>query len=137
MIKLSELPVNTLIDIDTSAGAMLWIKDSVDFWTPVYAATKEAQESHAVLNDEADNILRGYTIRSLPVGYSLPEPPEEFIEKRQRLAAFLLYMATGHYWEESEGLDNFHENYTKDADDIIKTYPHLLGLETREVMGLI
>lgn len=62
--------------------------------------------------------------------------PEEFTEKRQALAEFLLTMATGYSWVQADGVDNFHFNYMADADEIIKANPHLLGLETREKMGL-
>jgi hypothetical protein len=65
-----------------------------------------------------------------------PELPEEFVEKRQQLAEFLLSMATGYSWDDAKDLDDFHSNYLKDADDILRSQPHLLGLTTREVMGL-
>jgi hypothetical protein len=64
------------------------------------------------------------------------ELPQEFLDKRQSLAMFLLAMATGLTWEDAEGIDHYHENYTKDADDVIRTHPHLLTLTTREKMGL-
>ena len=62
--------------------------------------------------------------------------PKEFLDKRQSLAMFLLALATGQTWEDAEGVDNFHENYTKDADEVLRSQPHLLGLETRELMGI-
>ncbi|QED11665.1 hypothetical protein PP914_gp177 [Arthrobacter phage Qui] len=64
------------------------------------------------------------------------ELPEEFTEKRQDLAEFLLTMATGYSWKQADGVDNFHFNYKADADEILKKNPHLLGLDTREQMGL-
>lgn len=142
MIKLSELPINTLIEVKEHAievdgvEYLWWIKDSDLFWTPIYASTMDAQEASQISNDEVDWRIKNFEIRSLPVGYSLPEAPTEFLEKRQSLAAFLLYMGTGRYWEESEGVDNFHFNYTADADEILRAHPHLLGLETREALGL-
>lgn len=62
--------------------------------------------------------------------------PQEFLDKRQSLAMFLLAMATGQTWEDAEGVDNFWENYTKDADEVLRSNPHLLGLETRMHMGI-
>lgn len=67
---------------------------------------------------------------------NLPELPQEFEDKRQSLAMFLLAMATGLTWDDAEGVDDFHENYTKDADEILRAHPHLLGLGTREEMGI-
>jgi hypothetical protein len=140
MIKLSELPINTVIDVQDvevdGVEYLWWIKDSDLFWTPIYAASMGVQDAAKISNDEVDWTITKYTVRSIPVGYSLPEEPAEFTEKRQKLAAFLLYMGTGQYWDETEGVDNFHVNYTKDADDILRLNPHLLGLETREALGL-
>jgi hypothetical protein len=140
MIKLSELPINTVIDVQDVAvdgvEYLWWIKDSDLFWTPIYASTMDIQDAAKISNDEVDWTLKNFEIRALPVGYSLPEAPDEFLKKRQSLAAFLLYMGTGRYWEESEGVDNFHFNYTADADEILRAHPHLLGLETREALGL-
>jgi hypothetical protein len=59
---------------------------------------------------------------------------KEFEDKRQSLAMFLLALATGHTWDDVD--EDFHENYTKDADDILRSQPHLLSLPTREHHGL-
>jgi transcriptional regulator with XRE-family HTH domain len=140
MIKLSELPINTLIEVtDVEVDGVeyiWWIKDDDLFWTPIYASSMGVQDAAQISNDEVDWTITKYVIRSIPVGYSLPEAPTEFIEKRAGLAAYLLFMATGMYWADAEGVDNFHSNYTKDADDILRQHTHLLGLETREIMNL-
>jgi hypothetical protein len=62
--------------------------------------------------------------------------PEEFIEKRQALAEFLLTMATGYSWDANEDIKEIQKNYFLDADDIIQENPHLLGFESRDRMGL-
>jgi hypothetical protein len=59
---------------------------------------------------------------------------EEFVEKRQKLAEFLLHMATGLSWAETKGVDDFHSNYLLDAEDILRERPHLLSLTTLEAM---
>lgn len=142
MIKLSELPVNTVIEVQEKeievdgVEYLWWIKDSDLFWTPIYASSMDVQDAAKISNDEVDWTITKYTVQSIPVGYTLPEAPTEFTEKRQKLAAFLLYMATGQYWDETKDVDNFHVNYTADADEVLRAHPHLLGLETRETMGL-
>lgn len=62
--------------------------------------------------------------------------PQEFLDKRHSLAMFLLAMATGLTWDDAEGVDTLHENYIKDADEVLRSQPHLLGLGTREQMGI-
>jgi hypothetical protein len=62
--------------------------------------------------------------------------PEEFIEKRQALAEFLLTMATGYVWDANADIKEIQNNYFLDADDIIRGNPHLLGFESRDRMGL-
>jgi hypothetical protein len=61
---------------------------------------------------------------------------KEFEDKRQSLAMFLLALATGWTWEDADGVDHYHENYTKDAEDVLRSQPHLLSLPTREHYGL-
>jgi hypothetical protein len=61
--------------------------------------------------------------------------PEEFLEKQQKLAEFLLELATGMWWNDPEAVE-LQGNYTADADDILRSNPHLLGLGTRNAMKL-
>lgn len=60
----------------------------------------------------------------------------EFLDKRQSLAMFLLAMATGMTWDDAEGVDDLHDNYTMDAEDVLRANPHLLGLSARKEMGI-
>lgn len=60
---------------------------------------------------------------------------DEFVEKRQKLEAFLLNMATGLSWDDPEA-EELRGNYMMDAVDILRGNPHLLSLYTREAMKL-
>lgn len=58
-------------------------------------------------------------------------PGGEYVERRDRLARFLLDLVYGEgAWNEADA--DRHLNYRLDADDIIKANPHLLSLEERE-----
>lgn len=89
------------------------------------------EECDFAINTQPDQWITIATDPTLPDGL-----PQEFLDKRQSLAMFLLAMATGMTWEDADGVDFLQENYTKDADDVLRAHPHLLGLETRESMEL-
>lgn len=69
-------------------------------------------------------------------------PTPEFEEKRDALALFLFNMNNGPCESLTEVLHHpdygltYFENYVMDAYDILRSNPHLLGLETREAMKL-
>lgn len=68
-------------------------------------------------------------------------PNDEFHEKQLSLAVFLFNMNNGPVASVTEWLDqwgdtDYYSNYMADAEEILKSQPHLLSLPTREQMGL-
>lgn len=68
--------------------------------------------------------------------HSHTRAPQEFMDKQQSLAMFLLAMATGRTWDDAEGVDSLHPNYIEDAHNFLIDHPHLLSLDARQQMGL-
>jgi hypothetical protein len=74
----------------------------------------------------------------------MPTPPAtpEFNDKQDALALFLFNMNNGPcetlrdvFTHPDYGPD-YRDNYLTDAGEILRIYPHLLGLDTRQKMGL-
>jgi hypothetical protein len=72
----------------------------------------------------------------------LPETPEEFTEKQCALALFMFNMSNGPLDTLEQVVSHpsygatYYDNYMADAADTLRSQPHLLGLGTREQMGI-
>lgn len=71
------------------------------------------------------------------------QPPAEFREKQRELALSLFELANGRGFNSLEAIaedpdygQGYVDNYMADADEVLRRQPHLLGLATREKMGL-
>ena len=88
--------------------------------------------------EECANLQTGETFDAdvLEEPHSHSRAPQEFLDKQQSLAMFLLAMATGMTWEDANGVDSLHPNYVEDAHNFLIDHPHLLSLDARQQMGL-
>lgn len=107
-------------------------------------ANLESAYQHPVTTEEIMELLHpdpwGQAERA-----TAPEPdlPKEFTEKAEALALFMFNLCNG---DELDSVDlilnhpsygpEYYDNYMADADAILRTHPHLLGLETRQEMRL-
>lgn len=73
----------------------------------------------------------------------IEQPPAEFRAKQRTLALSLFELANGRGFDSLEAVaadpgygQDYVDNYMADADEVLRSQPHLLGLETREKMGL-
>lgn len=64
-MKLSEYPVNTTIESDEQGW---YTKDSENYWTPMMACCSSCADDYSIKNDEVDEKIMDFKIRSLPFG---------------------------------------------------------------------
>ena len=116
---------------------------------------EQAQELHQCIGQgierDGDYLValdRALEIASVIVSDTTPpEPTGEFTYKQETLAECLMDLAwfPGKWDVNNEEIERaslsddieLRDNYLKDADEILRSHPHLLGLDTREHMGLI
>lgn len=125
------------------AGALATVLQAAESWRdeldehiiPASVAAQDGAE-YGTGRDELDKaieLLCGTTLAPWPE--PKPEVTTEFNLKREMLAEFLYGMNNSEPWQEADA--EYHANYLADADQVLRSHPHLLGLDTREHMGLI
>jgi hypothetical protein len=103
----------------------------------------ESDESAEGYQETYDAITEALAVLRTPAESwrtKTPEPTSEFEEKRRELAEFLYELYYGKStWLEvllAPTSDDRFDNYMADADDILRSNPHLLTLDTVEQMGI-
>lgn len=107
---------------------------------------QEVAEELAGIAEDRSHVPDTDVLATFRADNDLPELPEEFEEKREALARMLMDLSyfpskwdvVANEIERANLSDDIElrDNYLKDADEVLRSQPHLLGLGTREQMGL-